>query len=141
MENLPSAHVEILDELVVAEALPLYVVGAGGISRATADELNGALWFDIPDLATDRLIETYGHHQGSFADANAFARRPRSALMDSADPLRHLKALIQVGARNNQISDSNQFGQLLNEFVQRKDLNRDEATRLLEDAGLRDFSW
>lgn len=140
VENLPGAYVEILDDLVLVVAAPLYTAAAERISRATADELSGALWFNMPDLATDRLIEIYGR-QGSFADANGFARRLRTALIDSTDPQRHLNALIQAAATNNQVSGSNQFGPLLNEFVQRKDLNRDEAQRLLENAGLRDISW
>jgi hypothetical protein len=94
VENLPSENVEILDGLVVAVAAPLYMAAAERISRATADELNGAVWFDIPDLATDRLIEIYGR-QASFADANGFARRIRAALMDSTDPQRHLRAIIR----------------------------------------------
>jgi len=61
--------------------------------------------------------------------------------MDSTEPQRHLTALIRVAPRNNHVSESNQFAPLLNEFVQRNGLNREDATNLLNEGGLLDFAW
>ncbi|ALL65772.1 hypothetical protein K788_0006451 [Paraburkholderia caribensis MBA4] len=139
VQNYPGDSIDDL-EWLLSHDLPLQEAAIDRISHASEADIMGGMWFFSATPVLDRMLAFYRWKQ-NFADANEFAKRLRVHLMDSSDPDRHLRALIDAAARNNQISGSNQFPSLLREFVEKKDLDKPAVDQLLIAAGLEPIAW
>ncbi|MCC4634491.1 hypothetical protein [Xanthomonas dyei] len=109
------------------------------IARATIEEIESVLWFDLPSAVGDRLVTLYLASR-SFAEANRIGRS--LALYASELSLSHAQRIILEAARNEEILGSFDFPSLLNSLHKKTKGVRElgDFSAVLTEAGLGKFA-
>lgn len=135
VRNLPSNAFDDVEFLL--RYPPLQSQAKERIQRATRQDINGALFFDMPPEVADRLITIY-LASTSFDEANSCAKQLILITADlTADHVRRL--LTSVGTKD-QVRGSFQLGPLIANLRTKRKLSPEEFERMLKENGLDEFT-
>ncbi|MGK8887293.1 hypothetical protein [Burkholderia gladioli] len=139
VEHLPADRMESVELMLGNPDSPFYEPATNRVKTASPSELFDSLWFDVPEVVLDRMLDFYEWSK-SFALANERAKKLRSALNDSKTPYEHLTRLASIAAKNDQVKHSNQFTILVKEFIEAKLPDKEHVQRILRNAKLDDLA-
>lgn len=134
VDSLPSERFEELEFLLCFP--PLQEQARYRLNRATVEDFEFALFFDMPTEITDRLIEIY-LSSVSYAQASTCAKQMISNLTDFTDT--HVRRILQGINTNNQVRGSSQVGILISALREKEKIPSDQFEVLLQENGLEEF--
>lgn len=135
IENLPKEKLDYLDFFF--SNVELMGSAQKRLNKATRAELDGALFFGLPNQVADRIVELYSTSR-SFDQANSFA----STVTRYADDfsLEQIQKIIKACRENDQIEYSFEIGTVLNALRRNKAVVDSEFDEWLKEADLEKFA-
>ncbi|MGR6799590.1 hypothetical protein ACU6VJ_17215 [Sphaerotilus sulfidivorans] len=133
--NLPSNDFDDVEFLL--KYPPLQAQAKERVRSATRQDINAAIFFDMPPEVADRLITIY-LASSSFDDANSCAKQLMQITSDlTAD---HVRRLLTGVAKMDQVRGSFQLGPLIENLRTKRKLSPEEFDAALKENGLDEFS-
>ena len=131
---LPSEHFDYIDYLFAYRPLRRQAVHRA--RYASKQDIQDALFFELPPIVADRCIKIY-LQSNTFAEANSWSSTMVTYAPDfsAAQQGRILKGI----GENNQLNSSNSVGSVISKLRQSKKLPATEFEELLEQSGLESF--
>lgn len=134
VSRLPTDQFDMVDEYLWFS--PLQKAAKTRIRYATIEDFQAALFFDIPDEASSRIIELY-HRSTSYDEANEVARTIRIYVFEFKDD--QVSLFLSKCSQNAQIVGSYEFPKLLERFRERAERKGEDFDKILRDAELSQF--
>jgi hypothetical protein len=135
IENMPTENFESIESLY--DCVPLKIHAEKRIRSATRKDFDDSLFFTLPPLLCERLIELYIGSR-SFAEANWGAQAIMRGISDFSSGQR--LDIVKNIKSNDQLINSNTLLALINRIRLSKDTTDEEFDKLLSEKGLEKYT-